>query len=84
MNAIAPRISMPTRSRLTPPSFQTSPRRKRAEKHDASLEPEFVGSDTGLEDRGEAEDVGDDQARRMAQRTYSMLGKINGGLWRRR
>ena len=34
----------------------------RAEKDDASFEPEFVSRHTGLEDFGEAEDVGDDQA----------------------
>ncbi len=34
----------------------------RTEKDNASFEPEFVGGDTGLEDGGEAENVGDDQA----------------------
>jgi hypothetical protein len=38
-------------------------KKARAEKNDASLEPEFVGGDTGLEDGGETEDIGDDQAK---------------------
>ena len=54
---------MATRRRLTPPSFaDVAEKEAGAEKDDAGFEPEFVGGDAGLEDFGEAEDVGDDEA----------------------
>jgi AAA ATPase containing von Willebrand factor type A (vWA) domain len=51
-------------------------KKARAEKNDASLEPEFVGSDTGLEDGGETEDIGDDQAKKDGPEDVFNVGKI--------
>ncbi len=47
-----------------------------AEEDDAGFEPELVGGYARAKDLWQADGVGDEDAKRMAQSTYSILGKV--------
>jgi hypothetical protein len=77
MNASEPAISTKTRRRLTPPSFQTSPRRKREPRRTmpAFSQNSYVAT-PGLKISARPKMLEMARPSRMAQRTYSMLGKV--------
>jgi hypothetical protein len=50
-------------------------KKARAEKNDASLQPELIGGDARLEDGGKAEDVGDNQAKKDGPKNVFNVGE---------